>query len=753
MLPLLEVADSITEESEAARNWEDDQGDELRPLDTPFQEESKPAPRIMIRKDWGKNVSPKDPNPFNRDRIFAAVASGKSEELEGLAEYLQRNRKFLSNSEYRDGKTGKTCLMKALLNLKDVTNPTVALLLKIDHESGNPTPLVNAACTDSYYQGNTALHIAIEKRSLDLVKLLVENGANVHARASGEFFHMKKRGVCFYFGELPLSLAACTNQLEVVQYLLDNPHQKANLTATDTLGNTVLHALVMVANDTEKNTEVVVRMYDDILLEGCKLDPQLKLEEIENNQGLTPLKLAAKTGKVEIFKHLLQREIKDPKFKHLSRKFTEWTYGPVHVSLYDLSSIDSYEKNSVLEILAYSSDTPNRYKMVVLEPLNKLLQCKWDSFASRRFNLSLLTYLMFMVVFTGVACWHAMDRRDPLQLSSRAEQVESAHPREYTAGDMFQLIGLVIVLVGTVYLLIAQTLFLWRRRLSLKSLLSDDCIQVLLLVQSLMLLISVPLYFMGMKEYVPLMVFSLLLGWMNLLYYTRGFQLTGIYSVMIQKTILRDLRRFLSVYLIFLFGFAVALFILTSEGLQPAQNNSASVAEESKTMYTGLFTTSLELFKFTIGMGELEFHEHMKFNYFVIFLLLLFVILTYILLLNMLIALMSETVNKISGYSQSVWKLQRAVTILEIEKNWLLFWKKPQRSGCLLPVGSGEKDKRWVFRVEEINWANWEKDVGVLNEDPGSSGDSGVELQEKSLWSWVSQAKTATPTAASSPEE
>ncbi|XP_060114985.1 transient receptor potential cation channel subfamily V member 2-like [Heteronotia binoei] len=742
MLPLLEVADSVTEESEASRNWADDGKDELRPLDTPFQNESQAAPMIRIRKDYrGENVSAEDPDPYNRDRIFGAVTRGRPEELEGLAGYLRRNHKFLSNSEYRDGKTGKTCLMKALLNLKDGTNPTIAVLLKIDKESGNPTPLVNAACTGSYYKGNTALHIAIEKRSLDLVKLLVENGANVHARASGEFFRKKKGGVRFYFGELPLSLAACTNQKEVVQYLLENPHQKASLTERDSLGNTVLHALVMVANDTEKNTEVVIGMYDAILMEGCKLDPLLKLEEIENNQGLTPLKLAAKIGKVEIFKHILQREIRDPKFKQLSRKFTEWTYGPVHVSLYDLSSIDSYEKNSVLEILAYSSDTPNRYKMVVLEPLNKLLQRKWDSFAAWRFHLSLVSYAIFMVVFTAVTYYQPINRKTELL-------------EKYAAADTLRVIGQAIVLVGTIYLLIAQTLFLWRRRLSLRSLLSDDCIQVLLLVQSLMLLISVPLYFMGLEEYVPLMVFSLLLGWMNMLYYTRGFRLTGIYSVMIQKTILRDLLRFLLVYLIFLFGFAVALFTLTNEN-SPARNSSATPPEDgkSKVTYTGLFTTSLELFKFTIGMGDLEFNENMKFKYFVIFLHLLFVILTYILLLNMLIALMSETVNKISGYSQSVWKLQATVTILEIEKNWLWYWKKPQRCGCLLPVGLGEKDKRWVFRVEEIDWADWEEEVGVLNEDPGSSGDSGIELQERGLWSWVARAKAATSTAASTPEE
>ncbi|XP_054857617.1 transient receptor potential cation channel subfamily V member 2 [Eublepharis macularius] len=740
MLPLLEVADSVTEESETTKRWPDEEEDELQPLDTPFQKESQPSSTIMIRKDYrGKNASPKDPNPFNRDRIFGAITKGKPEELEGLAEYLRRNHKFLSNSEYRDGKTGKTCLMKALLNLKDGMNPTISLLLKIDKESGNPNPLVNVACTGSYYQGNTALHIAIEKRCLDLVKLLVENGANVCARATGEFFQNKRKGACFYFGELPLSLAACTNQIEVVKYLLDNPYQKASLTEKDSLGNTVLHALVMVANDTEKNTEVVIRMYDEILVEGSKLDRLLRLEEIENHQGLTPLKLAAKIGKVEIFKHILQREIKDPEFQHLSRKFTEWTYGPVHVSLYDLSSIDSYEKNSVLEILAYSSDTPNRYKMVVLEPLNKLLQCKWDSFAARRFQLSLLLYMIFMAIFTAVAYYHP----------------QPVLQEQYTPGDTLRVIGQTIVLVGNIYLLVAQTLFLWRRRLSLKSLLSDDCIQVFLLVQSLMFLFSVPMYYMGLEEHMPFMVFSLLLGWMNMLYYTRGFRLTGIYSVMIQKTILRDLLRFLLVYLIFLFGFAVALFTLTNEVPSTAQNKSLPVAEDGKPQatYTGLFKTSLELFKFTIGMGDLEFHEHMKFKYFVIFLLLLFVILTYILLLNMLIALMSETVNKISGYSQSVWKLQRAVTILEIEKNWLWYCKKPQRSACYLPVGSGEKDKRWVFRVEEINWAHWEKEMEVLSEDPGSSGDSGIELQEKSLWSWVSRGKAHSSTTASTPEE
>lgn len=48
-------------------------------------------------------------------------------------------------------------------------------------------------------------------------------------------------------------------------------------------------------------------------------------------------------------------------------------------------------------------------------------------------------------------------------------------------------------------------------------------------------MLSHVLCFLAIEWYLPLLVSSLVLGWLNLLYYTRGFQHTGIYSVMIQK--------------------------------------------------------------------------------------------------------------------------------------------------------------------------------------------------------------------------
>lgn len=60
---------------------------------------------------------------------------------------------------------------------------------------------------------------------------------------------------------------------------------------------------------------------------------------------------------LQIFRHILQREFSGLS-QPLSRKFTEWCYGPVRVSLYDLASVDSWEENSVLEIIAFHCRSP-----------------------------------------------------------------------------------------------------------------------------------------------------------------------------------------------------------------------------------------------------------------------------------------------------------------------------------------------------------------------------------------------------------
>ncbi|XP_047562645.1 transient receptor potential cation channel subfamily V member 1 isoform X3 [Lutra lutra] len=602
---------------------------------------------------------------YDRRKIFEAVAQNNCEELQSLLLFLQRSKKHLMDSEFKDPETGKTCLLKAMLNLHEGQNDTIPLLLEIARQTDSLKEFVNASYTDSYYKGQTALHIAIERRNMALVTLLVENGADVQAAANGDFFKKTKGRPGFYFGELPLSLAACTNQLGIVKFLLQNSWQPADISARDSVGNTVLHALVEVADNTADNTKFVTSMYNEILILGAKLHPTLKLEELTNKKGLTPLALAARSGKIGVLAYILQREIQEPECRHLSRKFTEWAYGPVHSSLYDLSCIDTCEKNSVLEVIAYSSsETPPPYKL------------------------------------------------------------------KHTIGDYFRVTGEILSVSGGVYFFFRGIQYFLQRRPSLKTLFVDSYSEMLFFMQSLFMLGTVVLYFCHHKEYVASMVFSLAMGWTNMLYYTRGFQQMGIYAVMIEKMILRDLCRFMFVYLVFLFGFSTAVVTLIEDG----KNNSVPAestlhrwrgpgCRPPDSSYNSLYSTCLELFKFTIGMGDLEFTENYDFKAVFIILLLAYVILTYILLLNMLIALMGETVNKIAQESKNIWKLQRAITILDTEKSFLKCMRKAFRSGKLLQVGytpDGKDDYRWCFRVDEVNWTTWNTNVGIINEDPGN---------------------------------
>lgn len=693
------------------------------PMDTDYQEETPdPTPKIRFNLNFDKEIrgeqpqdSKRDSKTFNMERLFEAAASGDVRQLDGLHQYLHQNMKRLSDSLYKS-QQGKSALMKALLHLKDGKNDCVEVLIDISEKLGDLKEFVNAAYTNSYYKGQTALHIAIERRSIPYVQLLISKGADVHIKASGTFFQPHD-GPNFYFGELPLSLAACTNQPDMVKFLMVNEYQRADAKLVDSYGNTVLHALVGIADNSKDNTAFVTSMYDCVLKVTAQMHPKLKLEDIENKNRLTPLKMAAKTGKSEIFSHILQREFHESHTKHLSRKFTEWVYGPIHSSLYDLASVDSYENKSVMDILVYGSEIPNRHMMLETEPLTCLLEEKWKRFAGPIFFFNFLVYLVYLIVFTIVA-YNKKKRQVPF-------------PVERNMRGFLYVTGQLLMLLANIYFFIMGIVDMKRKRPKLKTLLIDGYYEILFFVQGILFLVSAGLYLSGREEYLSFLVLCLAFSWVNLLYYSRGDKHMGIYSVMIQKMILGDILRFLFVYIVFLFGFAAAVVTLLIEPpeknttVSPSPRGRMTTATEPgeecfKVSYTNISYTTLQLFKFTIGMGDMEFTQDYQYKEVFYVLLIAYIILTYILLLNMLIALMNRTVEKITMESASIWKLQRAVTILDMEKRLPYCLRKRLRCGEDIKIRSAlGDDRRRCFRVEEVNWNKWNTNLAKINEEPG----------------------------------
>uniref|UniRef100_A0A8D3D2I7 Transient receptor potential cation channel, subfamily V, member 4 n=1 Tax=Scophthalmus maximus TaxID=52904 RepID=A0A8D3D2I7_SCOMX len=581
------------------------------------------------KNDDGQNSDPpKVMKTFNRSLLFDCVSRGDPGALGGLLEYLQSHNKRLTDEEFREPSTGKTCLPKALLNLYSGQNDTIPLLVDIAEKTGNLREFINSPFRDLFYRG-----------------------------------------------ELPLSLAACTNQPDIVHYLTENPHKKADLRRQDSRGNTVLHALVHIADNTKDNTRFLTKMYDLLLIKSAKLYPECSLETVLNSDDMSPLMMAAKLGKIG-----------------------------------------------------------NRHEMLAVEPINELLRAKWQKFGAVTFYISVVSYLITMIIFTLVAYYHPTQGRPP-------------YPYK-TYPDYLRMAGEIVTLASGIFFFLTNIKDVFLKKCpGVKSLVIDGSFQLLYFIYSVLIVVTAALYLSGIEAYVSVMVFALVLGWMNTLYFTRGLKLTGTYSIMIQKILFKDLFRFLLVYVLFMIGYASALVSLLTVCPPPGTECEGGCPTYPKCRDPDTFSNFLlDLFKLTIGMGELDMIHSASYPAVFLILLVTYIILTFVLLLNMLIALMGETVGQVSKESKKIWKLQWATTILDIERSFPVCLRKSFRAGEMVTVGKnwdGTPDRRWCFRVDEVRWCHWNQNLAI-SEDPGKSETSqanvlqqGVGVLRRDRWSTV----------------
>ena len=126
--------------------------------------------------------------------------------------------------------------------------------------------MVNDFHVSEAFYGESALHIAIINEDLQMVKLLVSYGADLHQRCSGRFFcpDDQKSGLKYvltdehpifpaetnyegflYYGEYPLTFAVVLNQFDIVEFLMQ---KGARINKQDSNGNTASHMLAINNN-------------------------------------------------------------------------------------------------------------------------------------------------------------------------------------------------------------------------------------------------------------------------------------------------------------------------------------------------------------------------------------------------------------------------------------------------------------------------------------------------------------------------
>lgn len=604
-----------------------------------------PSSNTELVKIWKENSKAKAgfQRKLQNDKILAPYLYEHGEGKEVTAQELKRwkddrepefnkieddsentTRKACWSLEHR-GELGETALHLCFLNNNPIMTQIAWTLLK----------LYPAMALDQYegheYYGETSVHIAIVNGDLKSLKLLIGRcGADVHARARGRFFMPEdskdkiKQATNYdgyaYYGEYPASFAACFENKEMYNYLI---RKGADPNKQDSFGNTVLHLCV-------------IHNKIDMFFHATQRKHKIRADTfVRNNVGLTPLTLAAKLGRKEMFHEILEYQ-----------SMEYWSYGRMTCSGYPLDGLDSVDKNGKSDehsalLITMNGKTSDHLDMLNSGIIYRLLEEKWKAFARGKFYRRLLFAILYLLFFS-------------LSIYFRPRNLDFL--RIETSEDVFRVVAESITVLGAliyVVLEIKDVLISQGIKTQLNTL-RDAPGKAIFLVSCLLVITALPCRYLGSRNAETiLLILAAPMAWCYLLFFCRGFGAIGPFVDMIYRMCAGDMSRFFIIYIIYLLGLAQA-FSHVMKGVEGYQN-------EGYTIMTLMRMTFGEFDFFTFEESRHATLAKLLFFYFMLFVT--------VLLMNMLIAMMANTYQNISDRSEKEWRRQWAQIIMVLERS------------------------------------------------------------------------------------
>eukprot|EP01062_Namystynia_karyoxenos_P008838 TRINITY_DN13116_c0_g1_i1.p1 TRINITY_DN13116_c0_g1~~TRINITY_DN13116_c0_g1_i1.p1 ORF type:complete len:1288 (+),score=385.27 TRINITY_DN13116_c0_g1_i1:66-3929(+) len=625
--------------------------------------------KLRPRRDAGAGSAPTHPRAWEDVDVFRLCIAG---EVAKLKEIALANPELLKLRDEQGATPLHVCLLRS--SLCDKHREIAMWIVQQFPERARDT------YQDHKLRGQAALHFAVVHKDPELAGLILAAAPQtVLARAVGAFF--SAANMCF-FGEWPLFFAVSTNQPAMVRRILSVAEKKLDrsrgqmLGLRDAQGNTVLHLAVH---------HNLPSMYHYIH-ELCMLEPRPDFAEVqatqnkppENNDGFTPLALAAYLGKNEVFQYLVEKECMEESFQ----------YGAFRDRVVWLDDLDRMEgTRGALQILIERS----HHQLLTHPILLALLQHKWRCVYGPRFRRRVAMVLLYSLVFVGAF------------LSG-----EKAQPS--------------LLCEGLVVLVAATRLCLETGRLRRGSRSRDGGPggdeQVSGAAHSLLVLAAAAIRWggcwgAGVHADRPILALAALLLWARVLYFFLGFESTGPFVIMIWRMVGSDLKRFSLLFGTFVLGYSQAYYIL----------------QDPRTPL--LFARRLySSFVALLGSGEMQSAEAEHGEVTMLYPLLsavlstVYALLVTVLLVNLLIAMMSSTYSDIHEESDKLWNLEWARIIHSMEctdhargqgcapgaRYWLE--KKGRRFFCLPMVTAIDVNEYWGGPEPD-----WEGELGEARKE------------------------------------
>lgn len=565
-----------------------------------------------------------------------------------------------------------------------------------------PDLLTEARKNSEIYRGQTALHIAITGEDIEVTETLLQRAKELGViesvlsnGATGSRFENT-----VMLGEIPLLVAALTLNLKLFDKLLEHG---AKIDSQNSRGDNVCHCLIRYAHlYPEKIADIMALMKH---VSGMKLEsegetsgksatpPNRKMYSnkssdcrkylwlMSNNEDLNPLKLAAKLGQQPIFKFIMEMK---GVYCYVNSED-----GLFDVELYDVTDIDATSEFKLVNLIPwidsqgsektsfpeekqkktgvpvckvptlemiFDSDSSTVFKFIEMSPLRYVINRKWEVYRWV-FTLWGVLHILFMIGFTVYAV-----RRScvPYNGTDATRNVHTIGQDRYVT--FYSVLSLVF---ACVYLLqeiirIIKGHMPW----SLSHVMNcyhNGPFRLVLTLYAVTVLVDF-IWRITDEEYGDyILVCSMIMGWWFLVFFLRGFRQFSFFTVMIQKVLVGDMFRFSIIIGMELIAFTSGIFIV----FRGSPKLTGDIPEnENVHDYPVLM---IAMFKMMFGFTSLDILFDAPSPWFAVCIYVAFVLLTYVLMINSLIAMMSNTCSFVSQNRDIQYRVQQLSIILFFE--------------------------------------------------------------------------------------
>ena len=591
------------------------------------------------------------------------------------------------------------------------------------------------------HHGDTPPHVAARQGEVEFLKAIPEhfrNDLNIDQRNET--------------GASMLHVAASLGDVDIVKVLIESG---ANMALRDQNGNTVLHMLVTqivrYRGVSNVHLQVFQLILDNVVRWWCIKDdiayPDEDSElyfrhrkkaiihltcELLNDRSYSVLLYASKEGAKEVFELIMRLKeaymfIRDDDYTfdvtnlipetNSAQSVTKLRVKPNNwvAPLMDAAEeISQMTTPSCLDLIVRVDRVVVANQMLDIVPMRQLVSGIWNRY-QYIYGLIMLMHIAYMVILCNFAIPQLPELVNAREFNATA--LVDAEPIPY----VFLLIWPIILFVYELYYGIHASYTWcmevgrftndkqWRKICTSPIKLLQSGFKLIMsqwshwasMIFSVLILIWFIMYLVKAFDQVYFLSLGVILGWINTVAFTDGFEGLHSYTIILKTIFLRDILKFLMIYMTVLLGF--------SYGFQAMLWTSPDLETHPRSIWNYFFT----VFNLMVGMGDFfegtgifKEYGHQDMETMIKLVYVVYIILTTIILLNLLVAMMTDSYADVTSNEGTTWRVNSVRLALQIEKSMPFLPKLFRFLGIKkMPISYDLDEQRWFMTLEssEVN--------------------------------------------------